>query len=107
MLPVRTETAQPQEQRGHKKQKCPRHRHVSGQRTGSRKGCKQERSAHPAASDNMMAVIQQARTAREADQVPCCFQPQRRLDLGVLWSLLMCALTPRAVTSSGTPKTSK
>jgi hypothetical protein len=38
MLPVRTETAQPPRATWPQKTKCPRHRHVSGQRTGSRKG---------------------------------------------------------------------
>src|SRR5258708_36291903 len=38
MLPVRTEIAQPPRATWPKKTKYPRHRHVSGQRTGSRKG---------------------------------------------------------------------
>jgi hypothetical protein len=38
MLPVRTETAQLQEELSPQKTECPRHRHVSNQRTGSQRG---------------------------------------------------------------------
>src|SRR6267154_5941164 len=55
----------PQEQRGHKKQNARAIDMFQAEELAREKGCKKERSAHPAAERQYDAVIQQARTARE------------------------------------------
>ena len=55
----------PQEQSGYKKQNARAIDMLQAKELAREKGCKQERSAHPAAERQYDAVIQQARTARE------------------------------------------